>query len=459
MLNKLFGALTGLCLMFSSAVAAQTTMPDEFVYLDEWIPALKIDLRYSSKNNFIGAPVDGYADARAVLTRPATLALAKVQQDLDRQGYGLLIFDTYRPKRAVEHFMRWMADPNDQLAKATFYPALDKKDLRALGYISGRSGHSRGSTVDLTLFAKNAPDGELDMGSVFDFFGPESGAEHPSLTPTQVKNRQRLREVMVKHGFTPYSKEWWHFSFKNEPFPNQYFDFLSNNPARLVDRLGSFQLVIATAPDWKSKKAILSTYERMGGKWVKKMDGVPVILGKSGSAWGRGLHPEPMGVLKREGDGKAPAGIFDFGLAFGYAATAQTKMPYQGMESSNYCIDVIGSPLYNTIVDTRKVGLEAIKGSTEPMRLDLTNKGDQQYVKGLVIQQNPKNESGLGSCVFMHVWSQPNGMTLGCTAMDAHKLDQIMSWLDPDKRPLYVLLPRAEYQKYQAAWGLPEQMD
>ena len=93
------------------------------------------------------------------------------------------------------------------------------------------------------------------------------------------------------------------------------------------------------------------------------------------------------------------------------------------------------------------------------MRLDLTNKGDQQYVKGLVIQQNPKNESGLGSCVFMHVWSQPNGMTLGCTAMDAHKLDQIMSWLDPDKRPLYVLLPRAEYQKYQAAWGLPEQMD
>jgi L,D-peptidoglycan transpeptidase YkuD (ErfK/YbiS/YcfS/YnhG family) len=162
-----------------------------------------------------------------------------------------------------------------------------------------------------------------------------------------------------------------------------------------------------------------------------------------------------MGVLKREGDGKAPAGIFDFGIAFGYTSTANTRMSYQGMEASNYCIDVKGSPLYNTIVDTRNVGIEAIKGSTEPMRLDLTNKGDQQYVKGLVIEQNPMNEQGLGSCVFMHVWSQPSGVTLGCTAMAVSNLDRILGWLDPKKRPLYVLLPEQEYKHYQSAWGLP----
>ena len=438
-----------------AAAAAQTMMPDDFVYLDEWIPALKIDLRYASNNNFIAAPIDGYAGARAVLTRPAAQALAKVQQDLEHQGYNLLVLDAYRPQRAVTHFLRWMADPNDQKAKHIFYPTIDKKELRTRGFIGGRSGHSRGSTIDLTLVSRTSPEKELDMGTIFDFFGPESSFQYSALTPTQAQNRKRLREAMIKHGFVPYDKEWWHFSFKNEPFPNTFFDFLSNDQTKLIDRLGSTQLVVATAKDWRAKQGTLSTYERIDGKWIKNIQAIPVILGKNGMAWGRGIHPEPMGVLKREGDGKAPAGIFDFGLAFGYASIANTRMPYQGMEASNYCIDVKGSPLYNTIVDTRNVGIEAIKGSTEPMRLDLTHKGDQQYVKGLVIEQNPKNEQSLGSCVFMHVWSQPNGVTLGCTAMAAPKLDRILGWLDPKKRPLYVLLPEQEYKHYQTAWGLP----
>ncbi len=242
---------------------------------------------------------------------------------------------------------------------------------------------------------------------------------------------------------------------KGDPYLNRFVDVAPNTSVRLIDRLGTQQLVIATAPEWRAKTGTLSTYERVDGKWLLKLQAVPVILGKNGMAWGRGLHPESAGAMKREGDGKAPAGIFDFGLAFGYARTANTRMPYQGMEASHYCIDVNSSALYNTIVDTRNVGLEAIKGSTEPMRLDLTNKGDQQYVKGLEIKQNPKNEPGLGSCVFMHVWSQPNGVTLGCTAMESSKLEQIMSWLDPKKRPLYVLIPEVEYKKYQATWGLP----
>lgn len=455
MLSRLLCVLTAFFIMPVTAVATQTSMPEDFVYLDEWVPALKFDLRYASTNNFTGAPVTGYAQARALLTRPAAQALANVQQDLERQGYGLLILDAYRPQRAVTHFLRWMEDVNDQKNKSVFYPSINKKDLRTLGYISGKSGHSRGSTIDLTLIRKNAPDTVLDMGSIFDFFGPESGTEHRALTLAQADNRKRLREAMVKQGFVPYDKEWWHFSFKNEPYPNTYFDFLPNNPAKLIDRLSSSQLVVATTQDWGSKQGMLTTYERIDGNWVRHTQAIPVILGKSGMAWGRGLHPEPRGVLKREGDGKAPAGIFDFGLAFGYPSTANTRMPYQGMQASNYCIDSKGSPLYNTIVDTRHVGIEAIKGSTEPMRLDLTNKGDQQYVRGLVIQQNPKNEPGLGSCVFMHVWSQPNGITLGCTAMEIINLDRLMAWLDPKKRPLYVLLPDQEYKRYQAAWGLP----
>lgn len=455
MLIRLLCALTALCIMPGTTVAAQAAMPDDFVYLDEWIPAIKIDLRYRTANNFLATPVDGYQGARAVLTRPAAQALARVQQDLEHQGYGLLVLDAYRPQRAVTHFLRWMSAPGDQQAKQLFYPDLEKKDLRTLGYISGRSGHSRGSTIDLTLVANTSPEKELDMGSVFDFFGPQSGTQHQTLTPAQAQNRKRLRETMIKHGFVPYDKEWWHFSFKPEPYPDTYFDFLPNNQAKLIDRLGSTQIVVATAPDWRSRQGTLSTYERIDGKWIQKLSAIPVILGKSGMAWGRGLHPEPMGVTKREGDGKAPAGIFDFGLAFGYSTTANTRMPYQGMKATNYCIDIKSSPLYNTIVDTRAVGNDAIKGSTEPMRLDLTNKGDQQYVKGLVIQQNPNNEPGLGSCVFMHVWSQPNGITLGCTAMEVNRLDQILAWLDPKKRPLYVLLPAAEYKKYQTAWGLP----
>jgi D-alanyl-D-alanine dipeptidase len=452
---RLLCTLAALCILPIVAVAAKTSMPDDFVYLDEWIPALKIDLRYASTNNFIAAPIDGYVGARAVLTRPAAQALAKVQEDLERQGYGLLVLDAYRPQRAVTHFLRWMEDTTDQKAKHIFYPTIDKKDLRTRGFIAGRSGHSRGSTIDLTLVSKTSPDKELDMGTVFDFFGPESSTQYSALTPIQAQNRKRLREAIIKHGFVPYDKEWWHFSFKGEPYPNTFFDFLANDQTKLLDRLGSTQIVVATAKDWRAKHGTLSTYERINGKWIKNIQSIPVILGKNGMAWGRGIHPEPMGVLKREGDGKAPAGIFDFGLAFGYTSTANTRMPYQGMEASNYCIDVKGSPLYNMIVDTRNVGIEAIKGSTEPMRLDLTNKGDQQYVKGLVIQQNPKNESGLGSCVFMHVWSQPNGITLGCTAMEASNLDKMMAWLDPKKRPVYVLLPEQEYKRYQAAWGLP----
>ena len=200
-------------------------LPLGFVYVDEVVPDIRTDLRYRLADNFVGATVDGYLGARALLTQPAAQALAKVQAELREQGLGLLIFDAYRPQRAVNHFARWAKDLSDTKMKQRYYPEVEKTELFSQGYIAGRSGHSRGSTVDLTLVSLTAPYGELDMGTFFDFFGERSWLDTKSLTAAQINNRALLQQTMKKHGFSPYSKEWWHFTLSTEPFPDTYFDF------------------------------------------------------------------------------------------------------------------------------------------------------------------------------------------------------------------------------------------
>lgn len=199
-------------------------LPEGFVYLDEVIHNAEYDIRYYGENNFIGRQVNGYFAPRAILTEPAALALKKVQQELNEQGLGLKIFDGYRPQRAVEHFARWAADAGDTKMKKQYYPDFDKKDLFNLGYIASKSGHSRGSTVDLTVIKLDSKE-ELDMGSEFDFLGPISSHGSALITAEQAKNRNLLKDVMTKHGFIPYYKEWWHYTLNNEPYPQQYFDF------------------------------------------------------------------------------------------------------------------------------------------------------------------------------------------------------------------------------------------
>ena len=200
-------------------------LPEGFVYLDEAVPDAVIDLRYATENNFLGVRVDGYVSDRAVISIPAAQALAEVQTDFKRFGLGIKVFDAYRPQTAVNHFVRWAQDINDTKNKAQYYPDVDKADLFKLDYIAERSGHSRASTVDLTLVSSS--DGqELDMGSGFDFFGVESWPEHPDLSAQQRANRMLLQQVMTRHGFKPYPKEWWHFTLINEPYPDTYFDFL-----------------------------------------------------------------------------------------------------------------------------------------------------------------------------------------------------------------------------------------
>ncbi|WP_198524693.1 M15 family metallopeptidase [Paenibacillus phocaensis] len=195
-----------------------------FVYLDEVIPDAVYDLRYYTGDNFIGERIDGYNGPFAILTLRAARALKKVNDDLDSQGYRLKIIDAYRPQTAVDHFARWSKDPLDTEMKERFYPEVDKKNLFKQGYLSSKSGHSRGSTVDLTLVYKKTGE-EVDMGSRVDFLGPISAHGAKGLTKSQRTGRYILKTAMVKQGFKPYSKEWWHYTLKNEPYPSTYFDF------------------------------------------------------------------------------------------------------------------------------------------------------------------------------------------------------------------------------------------
>lgn len=201
-------------------------LQDGFVYVDEVVvPGVVVDLRYRSSNNFVGRPVDGYEGDRAILSRPAATALAAVQADLKVFSLGIKIFDAYRPQRAVDHFVRWARDINDNKMKAEYYPDVDKQNLFKEDYIAERSGHSRGSTVDLTLVDLAPSHHPLDMGTSFDFFAVSSWPDYPGLKPQQRANRMLLQVLMAKHGFRPYPKEWWHFTLNAEPYPDTYFNF------------------------------------------------------------------------------------------------------------------------------------------------------------------------------------------------------------------------------------------
>jgi len=188
------------------------------------VQGIVVDMRYFGSHNFVGTRIDGYEAPRCLLTRQAATALAAVESDLESRGLGLKVFDCYRPARAVAHFVRWARDLADLQGKAEFYPEADKRNLFKEGYIASRSGHSRGSTIDITLVTRQ--DGrDLDMGSPFDFFGPRSWPSYRGVSEEARNHRALLAGAMRRRGFGPYEREWWHFTLAREPFPNTYFDF------------------------------------------------------------------------------------------------------------------------------------------------------------------------------------------------------------------------------------------
>lgn len=230
-------------LLLSACATSSNSAPSGFVYLAETVPDAILEIRYYSTYNFVGDRIDGYEQPTALLTVEAAKALKAVSDDVKKLGYRLKIYDAYRPQRAVTHFMNWAKDIRDVRMKAYFYPNLDKSVLFARGYIAEKSGHSRGSTVDLTLFDMKT-EKEVDMGGTFDWFGreshpdwcgdPETGkytGEFSGNTPpsrgkinaVQFRNRMILRKAMMRHGFKPIKEEWWHFTLIDEPYPDTYF--------------------------------------------------------------------------------------------------------------------------------------------------------------------------------------------------------------------------------------------
>ena len=201
-----------------------TMDPSGFVLLADFVPGIVQEIRYYSTYNFVGDRIDGYEEPCAILTKEAARALKSVANEMNVQGYRLKIYDAYRPANAVRQFVLWGIEDLDLRMKPYFYPDLEKHELFARGYIASQSGHSRGSTVDLTLLDMKTGK-EVDMGSPFDLFSEVSHPDYPGVTEEQYENRMRLRNVMVRNGFVPIDCEWWHFTLENEPYPDTYFEF------------------------------------------------------------------------------------------------------------------------------------------------------------------------------------------------------------------------------------------
>ena len=202
----------------------ETMDPSGFVLLADYVPNIIQEIRYYSTYNFIGERIDGYEEPCALLTKEAARALKSVSNELFVQGYRLKVFDAYRPAAAVKNFVLWGLEDTDIRMKPFFYPDLDKEELFMRGYIASRSSHSRGSTVDLTLFDMRTGK-ELDMGSPFDYFSEVSHPDYTGITKEQYDNRMLLRNAMLRNGFEPFDCEWWHFTLRDEPFPDTYFEF------------------------------------------------------------------------------------------------------------------------------------------------------------------------------------------------------------------------------------------
>lgn len=223
-------------------------IPVGFVEIREVIPDIVLDLRYTTNHNFLGVPVQGYKAEKCYITKAAADSLAKVQAELRKFNLSLKIYDAYRPQRSVDHFVRWAKNLSDTLTRKEFYPTVEKSRLFVDGYIAEKSGHSRGSTVDLTIVPiplphqpefdinnqcecyesvdKRFKDNSIDMGTGFDCFNELSHTENPNLTPQQRANRLLLNSLMDKYGFKNLAEEWWHYTLRNEPFPQTYFDFV-----------------------------------------------------------------------------------------------------------------------------------------------------------------------------------------------------------------------------------------
>ena len=416
-----------------------------FVLLSDAVPDAILEIRYYSTYNFIGDRVDGYEEPVALLTKEAASALKEVSDDLIQKGYRLKIYDAYRPQKAVSHFMRWALDFEDTRMKTYFYPDLEKDTLFPLGYIAEHSGHSRGSTVDLTLFDMTT-EKEVDMGGTFDFFGELSHPDYTGITEEQYRNRMILREAMLAHGFKPLEEEWWHFTLRDEPYPNTYFTFpvsreslLNAVEGTLSDQLEGLhvnirhetespswvadlpsaqdaeQLFIVAAMGMDRTTAYISMHERdENGTW-KQILSTPGFVGRNG------LCPD---ADHAEGCGQTPVGVYHFNKAFGIAADPGCALPYVQVDENTWWS---GDPdrQYNRMVDIRDVPELALEDSEHIVDYEY------QYQYCLNISFNEDGTPGRGSAIFLHCLGPAKPYTGGCVAVPENIMRLVMQRVSP----------------------------
>ena len=449
-MKKLMALFLALLMLTGLAAAEQDDMlfsddASGFVLLSDAVPDAILEIRYYSTYNFIGDRIDGYEEPVALLTKEAAAALKAVSDDVIQKGYRLKIYDAYRPQKAVSHFMRWALDFEDTRMKPYFYPDLEKDTLFPLGYIAEHSGHSRGSTVDLTLFDMTT-EKEVDMGGTFDFFGELSHPDYTDITEEQYQNRMILREAMLAHGFKPLEEEWWHFTLRDEPYPNTYFTFpvsrgslLNAAGGTLSDQVEGLHVNIqheAESPSWVTDlpaaqdadqlfvvaamgtdltTAYITMHERdESGAW-KQILSTPGFVGRNG------LVPD---ADRAEGCGRTPAGVYHFNKAFGIAADPGCALPYVQVDDNTWWS---GDPdrQYNQMVDIRDVPDLVLDDSEHIVDYEY------QYQYCLNISFNEEGTPGRGSAIFLHCLGPAKPYTGGCVAVPENIMRMIMQRVSP----------------------------
>jgi len=402
---------------------------------------LRLDIRYAGKDNFLGAPV--YAEARAFLQRPVAAAVARVNRALRAKGYALRIHDAYRPWWVTKVF--WEATEPAKRA----YVANPAKG----------SVHNRGCAVDLSL-VRLADGTEVEMPSAYDDFSPKAHPAYPGGSEAARRHRDLLRAAMEAEGFSVDKEEWWHYDHPlgaRYPVLNLAFDAIGR-PAPELARAG--QVLLVTTADWNASAGTLQRFERTSdGVLAKVGPPMAVWVGKQGMAWrsDEGAPPPAVeGPVKREGDGRSPAGILAFGDLWGYAegAPAGVRLPYRRATDCDRCVDDPDHPDYNRLLRLPSAQAPVTWRSAEQLLLDT-----EHYRHMVVIHYNDaRPRPGAGSCIFLHVAVPPGLATAGCTALTVGDLLDLLRWLDPARQPLLVQVPMPAFALARAAWGLPDDL-
>jgi D-alanyl-D-alanine dipeptidase len=472
-----FSFFSALVLGASNGGAKAGPLPQGFVRISEVDPSIVQEIRYAGFHNFIGRPARGYDAPECWLTSEAAQALSKVQQTARKNGMTLKVYDCYRPQRAVQDFVQWAQALSELSMKAEFYPHEDKAKLFADGYIAAKSGHSRGSSVDLTLVPVPVPaqaefqpgqalvsctetvgkrfaDNSLDMGTGFDCFDSKSHGDSNLVPEAAQKNRKLLSQWMNEQGFQGLKEEWWHFSFKPEPFPTTYFDFPIRGPCPSIIQdslLGVQQMIMVTSQEWSTTdaKAQLFSRDSDSGDWTAQSEVFESVIGKKGLGWAPAFAAalngplEPLGPIKHEGDGKTPAGIFVLGTEFGFSAQSPVAgQKYLPLNANIYCIDDVKSKHYNEIVDASVVNKDWDSG--EAMSTI------EQYKSGVQILYPTDAESQAGSCIFIHIWRAAHIGTAGCLASTEDNVKMLLQKIDFSKRPVIIFLRKPDREKWSA---------